>query len=733
MRKTQEQIINKAIKHCFSDEEISVLSRDNLTIEELKIIYDYFLFAPNEIDTRIIINEVEKCISFLKCHRKDINCALEYNRLLQEFLLRYSNEQDKILSNNKKTHIFRMYQFLLNHKNPEDKYINFSIFYSYIYMLENNFSAYHMNLLLRASLINKNACISYGSFFGRYPCLQDDYLYNCKKSLVYYLIYFQDIIRDFCPNSEMLDSLYDWENHKFCFEIDRFNDYFTKEAYMYHDNFYYELDKKAFFEMEFKKHPIIKEILKFCQNNKLYQSCEENNIFAPWRIYDLASPEKQTQLMEAYKILQTPFSMKLPAYSFSIKIMPNFFVYIYYNEYESIYVNGKNANGWNTGYNKPKRETSFMITPDGMLFKKMKNQKKYYPMSIKEFMQLYHEKNICGDFMKLLLDLHMEKNIFYKDVIKDMYETICYIPISFNEIGLYHNRTELILSKYKLASDIHIKWNRQNLNLSYFILKAYPYIDAGVSRQILLQQRSIDLLKGMCSTTKLQKNINLFIQQIIFESIKKFGYSKEIETQLSTLYAQELTENLNTPILSDEKDQWLLEKVAEGFNEDDIRATIYDYISMCRKLKIKIRLDIRSEHQLYKIHDKISFRNNDYRKMTAIVKIPKDSKFSSLQKMLPKEFEWIKTRKRLILETELQHHCVWSYADYITKDECAIYSYVDATGAYSVDGIPKRYTIEFRQKNGKYYVEQVQGKYDRANSQKMEEYIEMLLIDYNAV
>ena len=85
----------------------------------------------------------------------------------------------------------------------------------------------------------------------------------------------------------------------------------------------------------------------------------------------------------------------------------------------------------------------------------------------------------------------------------------------------------------------------------------------------------------------------------------------------------------------------------------------------------------------------------------------------------------------MILETELQHHCVWSYADNITQDECAIYSFTDTAAEHCKDGKPRRYTVEFRQKrNGRYYVEQVQGKYDAVNAGGMKEYIQMLLTEY---
>lgn len=163
----------------------------------------------------------------------------------------------------------------------------------------------------------------------------------------------------------------------------------------------------------------------------------------------------------------------------------------------------------------------------------------------------------------------------------------------------------------------------------------------------------------------------------------------------------------------------------------DLNRTIKDYVSMCRQSKIKIRLDIYSIKQLEKLHGKIVCTHNNYRKNTQEVKVPINSKFLPLRDILPSEFEWIKTRKRLILETEMQHHCVWSYAPDITQDKCAIYSFTDTRAEYAVDGIPKRYTIEFKcRENGIYYVEQVQGKYDKVNAHNMNQYIQSLLEQY---
>lgn len=85
----------------------------------------------------------------------------------------------------------------------------------------------------------------------------------------------------------------------------------------------------------------------------------------------------------------------------------------------------------------------------------------------------------------------------------------------------------------------------------------------------------------------------------------------------------------------------------------------------------------------------------EYRsKHTPKIEIPKKSKFLELKKILPKEpFEWITTRRRIILEGEEMHHCVASYAERINRDTCAVYSFIYPENQ-------KRYTIEFHANAG---------------------------------
>ena len=79
----------------------------------------------------------------------------------------------------------------------------------------------------------------------------------------------------------------------------------------------------------------------------------------------------------------------------------------------------------------------------------------------------------------------------------------------------------------------------------------------------------------------------------------------------------------------------------------------------------------------------------------------------------------IKSRKRLISEAVVQHNCVWSYADDINRDKCAIYSLV-----YN----EVRYTIEFRYQENKYEAVQIQRAFNQGCSEEVRNYITSFLI-----
>lgn len=143
----------------------------------------------------------------------------------------------------------------------------------------------------------------------------------------------------------------------------------------------------------------------------------------------------------------------------------------------------------------------------------------------------------------------------------------------------------------------------------------------------------------------------------------------------------------------------------------DNAGMVNDYITMSHYTRRKVSLKMKSEKTIADVHDELETmcRMNQMPQ----VKIPKNTKFDELRKLLPDSFEWIRDKKRLAKESELQSNCVWSYADRINEDVCAIYSYVEpSTG--------NRHTIEIRpnalygnQGESGYNVVQVKTRFNR--------------------
>lgn len=265
---------------------------------------------------------------------------------------------------------------------------------------------------------------------------------------------------------------------------------------------------------------------------------------------------------------------------------------------------------------------------------------------------------------------------FAKDVLLTIEQDNCFIlPITFNELSLYKNKKDFFISKYKLSSSIGINWNKRNMNLSYLIIKSWNIVFAE-HRNKLVQITTIDL----------SQNSDFYCEQKYTEYRKKF-----------------LTEYILSSIKCSD------EEIAE------------DYIAMCLRTKEKVKLNFRSIKALKAEHDSLSEKY--YMKATPIVKVKKDTRFKNLRKMLPENFEWIQSRKRLIHETAIQHHCVWSYADLINKDVCQIYSVLDENG--------ERFTLEFRVKRNRYYLKQIRGKYNLADTSEMQKKINDLLKSKN--
>ena len=279
---------------------------------------------------------------------------------------------------------------------------------------------------------------------------------------------------------------------------------------------------------------------------------------------------------------------------------------------------------------------------------------------------------------------------------------------------------------------MNVNWNKKNINLSYMIIKAYPKVEDGVSKRFLLQQKKNSLVQMFDPRSKIDVKLLNFLTNVIKENVVQSEMrvnNRQLEKSMNKL-KKEIADEVGTEILEDEYDTWVSDRVDDHLSMTDINRDIYDYVRMCLVSKKKVRLDVKSTQQLINLHDAAAHGDgsNHYRRHAGAVTVPKNTKFKQLRNILPEEFEWIKSRKRLILETELQHHCVWSYAGKISDDNCAIYSFVDTNAEHTCDGKAKRYTIEFGvNQNNIYHIVQVQGKYDRVHTDEMRQYIQSIL------
>lgn len=253
-------------------------------------------------------------------------------------------------------------------------------------------------------------------------------------------------------------------------------------------------------------------------------------------------------------------------------------------------------------------------------------------------------------------------------------------PITVNECCDAYNLDTLMKQKYSRFTDVN--WNKIDLSVGYLIFKTMSWVDEK-SKGILLNQKNLKPDSGYFDAATNIDTKQFFLVNIIMKNLNPNTYWYDEEHNI--------------------------------VDENTVKTVVKDYISMSRKCKKKISLSFKSAKKLKEAHDNLVVIIAN--KHTPVIKIPKDTKFKTLRKILPEEFEWICSRRRIILEGKNMHHCVASYADAVNKDKCAIYSWINPD-------TQKRYTIEFRcTKKGQYYIEQIQGMCDRGCPKEVNEYV----------
>lgn len=281
---------------------------------------------------------------------------------------------------------------------------------------------------------------------------------------------------------------------------------------------------------------------------------------------------------------------------------------------------------------------------------------KLIPCDLASFSSIVHidvanslAKSLLGIF-KLLSNEH----ILFKDIYRELEENSIPLHIPINEIWDHPNKKSLIQAHCKSYS-IPDSINSQSLYFGYLMMKCKKYVDKN-------EWQKLFIIKDILITERMPRSIYAQVQKCF------------------TVYYSLILNK--TDII---EDNYIIE----------------DYVSMLWRYTSpkKFNLKIKSINRLKREHDELS--DKMYENMTPKIKIPKASKFSKLK--LSNEFEKISSRRRLIKETTIQKHCVWSYGVDINKDKCAIYSTVYED---------KRYTIEFKLLKNKYLINQIQGRFN---------------------
>lgn len=723
MRKEQEKIINKAKKQKLPEEEIEYLKNATYSIDILQCIYHYFCFHDKKIYTpNEIIAEVERCLSIPHEHLPQ----KEYMRRLNYYILPNGmiwwgwgeNENEFYYKKLWKSHIknaiikkksnsFELDNLYFKMLLIEIPYLDLKRIY-YLYekgtQIEQFFIEEYISLLfyepnISISQNEKKDFINNRFLTFMYYCLDHHYYLDYKTinkifskfkrdtkllEKVNWDIFFSNVEKDSFVKSRFLTFV--------PLAIENLNTQSITIATDAALNFE-ELDK-VFYD----KYPL------FLKIKERLPACFENSGWACWN--SGLTKDSLNMLLQLEKKERAEIIIKKPSVKTIGKCNTDY-INLEFTFYENIaFFQGRR--GTTYGPKEMSYSKECFITKDGRIFNK--NKDRIYPVSIKDFIRYQKLDNgELKEFLDIILENAITHSCLAKDVLHDCWGK-CLIPISFNQLYDYYNKAHFLKSTYKLANELPIDWNKININIGYMIIKSYPYVKPGKSQQILLNEKDkagtllndFEYIPRMRVKSKIEEWLSLIIVLRIRQNGKTF--------------ANEFS-NVQTGILEDETDE-TLKKIAK------------DYVHMTLLKKKKVDLAIRSHEELENKHDECS--TIGYNKVTGKVRIPEDTVFRELRKILPEEFEWITTRKRLINETKLQGHCVWSYADEITNDKCAIYSYVDYSGEMSYEGNPKRYTIEFRYDRikNKYFIEQTQGKYDRVNASKMSDYINKILDEY---
>lgn len=306
-----------------------------------------------------------------------------------------------------------------------------------------------------------------------------------------------------------------------------------------------------------------------------------------------------------------------------------------------------------------------------------------------------------------------KKNWFFKDLLNDFekysgkyipcYEMLWEIPVSFKNTIEFNSSKEFLAKYGKVTKSmrklpIPIAFNIMKCNINYEPIINHCVENMWLSMYFLYERfLKIKFLK--------EKNRKDIVSIALIQSM----YADSLE------YYSKIFKRTHK----------YREKYINYQSSDDCEL-VPDIFNMLNTLKEPVNFrKMLNENRAWKYHNELVKKIN-LKKAESIpdrnLKI--HNNYDRLLKSLCNKYELIDTEKRLYLEGQRQHNCVYSYLDYIERGDCIIFSYVDSNN--------KRFTIEFYIRDEKYYINQLSGKYNSTEgTEKIFDELNMILNELN--
>ena len=330
-------------------------------------------------------------------------------------------------------------------------------------------------------------------------------------------------------------------------------------------------------------------------------------------------------------------------------------------------------------------ESSFkvLLHEDGSLL--FEHKKRWIPLTLSTLSKQMRGEIFIDFWHRLFLFLG-ENQFLYRDFAKIYHpnqKIYPKLPFQFNQALTCSTQRELLQAHFK-GQSVPKALNKASLYMAYLLMKCRKYV-------------------------KEEEWVKLFSLIGEDQAFRFFFYHRE-----DSIYTQPRSS------LREQIQRCFFLYYSKTIPEVDTDV-LDDYLSMALQYerKVQFNLKIKSTRRIQEEHDRVMIRYQEAE--TPELNFPKRSQFKQL--ILPKDFEEITTRQRLIKESRIQHHCVWSYASDINQDHCRIFSIL-----YNGD----RYTLEVRRKDNVFINHQLRGYRNQDAPQSLHDYVAQCLTQASA-